>query len=541
MSVKVANVASDVGGPRALRQRAGRRAALLSASAAALALAIPLVIIWKWPSARWEFVPLHSLAEGTGGVLALVISGVLVAECQRDARLGHYIWIAAALGGMGTLDIFHAAVRPGNLFVWLHSLANLAGGGFFALVWLKPRWSAPRAWVLPVCVVAAGVLVGSASCLAPGVLPAMIVSHEFSTTAKLLNVGGGAAFFVAAAYFIAGALRSDTADNPLFAVHCTLFGMAAVLFELSTLWDATWWAWHLLRLTAYLVAAGFAVVTYMNKEWRLRQAYAELAQVNRHLEALVERRTRELARSNADLEQFAYVASHDLQEPLRKVSVFGEMLVAECGAALGPQGVDYVHRMRNAARRMQTLINDLLTLSRVSTQARPFELVELEHLAHSVVADLEIRLRETGGRIEIEALPPLRGDAAQLRQLLQNLLSNALKFHRPGVPPQVRVSARIVPPGQSAALPDAPPGPLCELTVEDNGIGFDMKYLDRVFAPFQRLHSREQYEGSGIGLAICQKIVERHGGRITATSQPEVGSRFVVVLPVDGPPTPSAP
>jgi PAS domain S-box-containing protein len=245
-------------------------------------------------------------------------------------------------------------------------------------------------------------------------------------------------------------------------------------------------------------------------------------------EAALRRQAGELARSNAELEQFAYVASHDLQEPLRKIQAFGDRLKTRCGEALSVEGLDYLQRMQNAASRMQTLINDLLSYSRVATNARAFAPVDLAEIARYVVSDLESRIDQVGATVSVEPLPVISGDRLTLSQLLQNLIGNALKFHKPGVPPHVNVRSNVGPD------PNGAPGDVCRITVEDNGIGFDDKYTDRIFQLFQRLHGRNEYEGTGIGLAICRKIVRRHGGAITAHSTPGVGSRFIVTLPVNG-------
>jgi PAS domain S-box-containing protein len=240
-----------------------------------------------------------------------------------------------------------------------------------------------------------------------------------------------------------------------------------------------------------------------------------------------------LRRSNAELQDFAFVASHDLQEPLRKIQAFSERLTTKCAAQLGAEGQDYLQRMRNAAQRMSTLIEDLLMFSRVTTQARPFARVDLNELARGVVEDLEARLQQTGGEVKIQDLPVIEADPTQMRQLLQNLIGNALKFHRPGESPLVRVFARGLE-AESGARRTWSRGrenELCQIFVQDNGIGFDEKYLDRIFTIFQRLNERSLYAGSGIGLAICRKIVERHGGSITARSQPGGGSTFIVNLP----------
>ena len=239
----------------------------------------------------------------------------------------------------------------------------------------------------------------------------------------------------------------------------------------------------------------------------------------------------ELARSNEELQQFALVASHDLQEPLRKVQAFGDQLQARYADVLDERGRDYLARMQDAAARMQQLINDLLSLSRVTTQGRPFLPVDLAQIAREVVADLQTRLERTEGSVEIGELPTIDADPLQMRQLLQNLIGNGLKFHRPGTPPVVRVFAEPVE-AVAADACSAVDATRCRLIVEDNGIGFEEKYLDRIFTVFQRLHGRGEYEGTGVGLAICRKIVERHGGTITARSTVGQGSVFVVTLPM---------
>jgi PAS domain S-box-containing protein len=252
----------------------------------------------------------------------------------------------------------------------------------------------------------------------------------------------------------------------------------------------------------------------------------------RKSEAKLRQFTLELERSNRELQDFAYVASHDLQEPLRKIVVFSERLREKSSDNLGAEACDYLERMSKAAARMQNLINDLLTFSRVTTKAQPFKPVDLAHVAREVVSDLEGRIEQVKGRVELGTLPVIQAEELQMRQLLQNLIGNALKFHRPEESPVVKVEAQIV----SGLLPQAGSGgldqELCRLTVSDNGIGFDEKYLDRIFNVFQRLHSRNEYEGTGMGLAIARKIVQFHRGEITAQSKPGHGAAFIVTLPV---------
>lgn len=287
-----------------------------------------------------------------------------------------------------------------------------------------------------------------------------------------------------------------------------------------------------------LVFALFAAIYYLIKRdtaERLRNE-AALRLANDELENRVQERTAELGkinvelqRSNRELQDFAFVASHDLQEPLRKIQAFGDRLRMKFGEKLGAEGIDHLSRMQNAAKRMQTLINDLLTFSRVTTKAQPFVAVDLEKTAREVLEDLETRIQQTNGLIELGELPSIDADPLQMRQLLQNLIGNALKFHRPEIAPVVKVNGKII---SGSDEQDSAPGNFCRIEIEDNGIGFDEKYLDRIFTPFQRLHARNEYEGTGMGLAVCRKITERHGGEITAESVPGEGTKFIVTLPV---------
>lgn len=270
-------------------------------------------------------------------------------------------------------------------------------------------------------------------------------------------------------------------------------------------------------------------------EHRQRSGEA-LRRANDELERRVLERTADLnetneslRRSNRELEQFASVASHDLQEPLRKIQAFGDRLQTKCAAELGDNGREYLGRMQASAARMRSLIDALLSYSRVTTKAQPFAAVNLEAVAQDVVSDLEDRLQREGGRIEIGTLPTIEADPLQMRQLLQNLIANGLKFHAPGSEPLVQVKARMLPASEEEVGKVA----CCEIAVRDNGIGFEEVYLDRIFELFQRLHGRQEYEGTGMGLAICRKIVERHGGTITARSAPGDGATFLINLPIE--------
>ena len=255
---------------------------------------------------------------------------------------------------------------------------------------------------------------------------------------------------------------------------------------------------------------------------RSNQSLNDEVAVRREAEDQAHQFADELQRSNRELEQFASVASHDLQEPLRKIQAFGDRLRTHCEAQLGEKGKDYLERMLSSSKRMRRLIDDLLAFSRIATKSQPFARVDLNRVAQEVLGDLESRIEQTGGRVDLQPLPVLQADPVQMRQLLQNLIGNALKFQKPNEPPVVQVSATQLRSAPSGEEYD-PQASYCEIIVQDNGIGFEQTYTDRIFELFQRLHGRDEYEGTGMGLAICRKIAERHGGHIAATSSPGQG------------------
>jgi PAS domain S-box-containing protein len=240
----------------------------------------------------------------------------------------------------------------------------------------------------------------------------------------------------------------------------------------------------------------------------------------------------QLESSNAELQNFASVASHDLQEPLRKIQAFSDRLRAKCGAQLSAQGLDYLERMQGAASRMQILIQDLLKLSRVTSRALPFEECNLNEIVKAVLSDLEIMIEQKNAQVEVNELPTLEADPVQMRQLFQNLISNALKFQKEGQKPEVVVEGRIFQMKERNIAGASPGQQICKIVVRDNGIGFDPKFGEQIFVVFQRLHSRSEYEGTGIGLAVCRKITDRHGGSIVAKSAEGQGAAFIVTLPV---------
>jgi light-regulated signal transduction histidine kinase (bacteriophytochrome) len=245
----------------------------------------------------------------------------------------------------------------------------------------------------------------------------------------------------------------------------------------------------------------------------LVRAHAELARRS----AAIERVNRQLTRSNEDLQQFAFVAAHDLQEPLRKVTAFCELLRDEYRDRLDGTALAYIDHAVNGALRMKALVSDLLEFSRVETQGKPLVPTSTEDALAQAIENLELPIEEAGATVECDRLPTIAADRAQLIRLFQNLIGNAIKY-RSDAPPRVHVWAE-------------PQDDEWIFHVEDNGIGIDPRHHDRIFVVFQRLHSREAYAGTGIGLAVCKRIVERFGGRIWVHSTPGRGSEFCFALP----------
>ena len=278
------------------------------------------------------------------------------------------------------------------------------------------------------------------------------------------------------------------------------------------------------QVERYLLASGEVVFNQTEKQqngkpvkiYGASQDVTELKISERNLKSYAAR----LEALNRDLESFSYIASHDLQAPLRKILQFGELVKTHTSLQVDEEVKEYIDRMQRAAVRMQSLISDLLAYSRVTNNLLSYRVIDLNQIVREVLDDLEAQIQASGAQVEVGDLPSLSAEPILMRQLFQNLIGNALKFHAPGKSPVVKIEAAF------------PTLKWVEIRVIDQGIGFDEQNLNKIFLPFERLHNRSEYEGSGIGLAICRKIVERHSGSITARSKAGEGATFIVALPV---------
>jgi PAS domain S-box-containing protein len=282
------------------------------------------------------------------------------------------------------------------------------------------------------------------------------------------------------------------------------------------------WRWFLVR----------EIVFKTDEQGTIKQILGAALDISRRkeMEKTILQNTLQLEQSNASLEEFAYVASHDLKEPLRKISTFGDRLVATQMESLSPEGKLYLKKIVDASQRMQVMINDLLSISMI-TGNRAFENYSLQKILDETLQTLEYKIEQQNAIIRSDTLPEAKIIPAQFRQLFQNLLSNSLKFVRDDVQPLITIKYALASAHEMVHYQLAPSSHYHKIEISDNGIGFENEFAGKIFAIFQRLHGRSEYEGSGIGLAICKKIVEHHGGIIYASGAPDKGATFTIILP----------
>ena len=296
-------------------------------------------------------------------------------------------------------------------------------------------------------------------------------------------------------------------------------------FGSQRLFDSDFNVAHLLKIVAYVVPLTGLVLDYVRtyqtqvvQHQELQQAHAKLNLKAYQMENL----NKDLTQSNAELEKFAYIASHDLQEPLRKIQAFGDRLHSALDSKVNERALDYVDRMQKSSTRMRNLIDDLLKFSHVGRYKYNFKEVDLQQLMNNVIDDLQLPIQEKNAQITFESLPVLQAEKNQLYQVFLNIINNALKFSHTEQRAQISISSAPVTLDEKKYW---------QITIADNGIGFEQQYADKIFEIFQRLHGRSQYEGTGIGLAVCKKIMDRHNGKISVESELGKGSRFILSLP----------
>jgi signal transduction histidine kinase len=472
-------------------------------------IAVHVISVILWKDVRFINETLHSAIEATGAVIAIFMAILLLwgREGEYDGRL---FLMAMGFLGMGVLDAFHAATTVEKGFVLLRSMAGLIGSLWFFLIWLpglapkKDKWKR-----LLLSIVTAGcVLFGIWTTSVRWALPEMTQGGRFTATAITINLIAGVLFAASAVRFIVDFHRSERPDIFLFACMAMLFGIAQLSFPFSALWDVTWWLWHALRLIAYILVLGVAVFERREAEDKIKKLNQDLQYHAAKLEA-----------SYKDMESFSYSASHDLRSPLINIHALSRLLVKDYGDGLDDNGRQLLNRIQENVKKMEQLINDLLAFSHVSSKEIRTSEINMEALTKEVFEEFRPTIRNRSVQLKMKDLPSAYGDQSMMRQVFANLFSNAIKFTK------AKEIAIIEVGGNTEGNENI-------YYVKDNGAGFDMVHADKLFALFHRLHSQNEFEGTGIGLVIIKRIIDKHGGRVWAEGKPNEGAKFCFSLPI---------
>jgi len=485
---------------------------------------------------------LHSSMETLGAFIALAMA-VLLFDRKHEKFGGKFFSIAVGFLGMGLLTGFHAITWQGNGLILLISISNLLGGFFFSLIYVKSfsiyKDTTFNRW-LPLIVAVGLVILAVWTFLFRKTLPAMAIEGKFTTAAIAFNSLGGILFILAGGQILYDYHLSKKLGIYFLAAMSFFFGLSGLMFTVSSLWSLTWWFLHIIRLVAYMLVVAFMYHEFKvadeelklyrdNLENLVKQRTVELADTNEQLSAEIqvrklaqaelEKQKSELKRSNEDLEQFAFIASHDLKSPLQSIAAHSQLLTELYKGKLDADADKYIANILDGIFRMKEIIDDLLTYSRVTTQLIAFSSFDSNKAFRQSLVNLQDEIEKSGTEINSDSLPKIRGDPTQICELFQNLIGNAIKYSAPK--PKIQVRARKK---DNEWI----------FSVSDNGIGIDPKYYEQIFIVFKRLHNRKEYSGTGVGLAICKKIVERHGGKIWVESEPGKGSTFYFTIPDTG-------
>jgi signal transduction histidine kinase len=463
---------------------------------------------------------------------------LVIASGYLFTSLTQIPWVLTFPGLLAPMGLLGAGLQSTNwLFIVWH-----AGFPMFVIAYalLKDADPAKRLWrgsagaaiLLSVAMTAAVVCAATFLVTAGNALLPRLMLDTVHLSFLWFYAAGSAALLSVLALIVLWVRRRSVLDLWLMVVMCAyVIEICFISFPVAARFTVGWYAGRicaLLSSSLVLFVLLYEITKLYAQLVRAVLARAELLAMldkkNQDLEAANEelaQRSQELARSNAELEQLAYIASHDLQEPLRMVASYLQLLEQRYGERLDADAHEFIEFAVDGATRMQALIDDLLTYSRVGSRAQPLQPTDCMAVVEAVIRSVRVAIEESGTRVTYDPLPTVTGDATQLMQLFQNLIANAIKFRR-DQGPEIHIHAE-------------PEDGFWRFSVQDNGIGIAPEYFDRIFVMFQRLHSRSTYSGTGIGLAICQKIVERHGGRIWVESTPGTGSTFQFTLPREKP------
>jgi len=475
-------------------------------------LVAPLVVIlcriFYFPSFRYNNHVLHAIIEASGSTLALVTGGMLYLLNRQFHWTDKFRWASCSLISMGTLALVHILTANDDHSLVASELMNNLCAGFLAvLCWLpaKPESSMPRqAWPeLATFVGATGIAVLTTH--SPSFFPTWLEATGYSQSYFLLSVISAVFFLSAATKFFLDYRTTKKTKNLFLGDLFLLSGVSAVFPATFAPWGPVWWSWQVLQFLGYLCAFLLVTVLAVRLEKQIEASQAEL-----------KRLSDELARSNEDLVHFAHVASHDLQQPLRMISMYLTLIPPTEIEKLDAETKEFIAFARDGAKRLQAMVVQLLRFSEVGRGDLKLEPVDLSALAQTVVTGLGPLIHETGAEVQFGQLPSLRCQPSLLSEALQNLIVNAIKYHGP-TRPHVQVEAAKV------------EGELV-VSVKDHGLGIEPRFQKCIFEPLRRLHGQE-IPGTGMGLASTKRIIERLGGKIWLESTPGQGSTFSFSIP----------
>jgi signal transduction histidine kinase len=487
-----------------------KHAYLFLAAIIICSLAVHVIGNILWKDLRLISEPLHSTIEAIGAAIAIFMAIVLFWG-KKDVYGGKLFPMAMGFLVMGILDGFHAASSFNKGFVLLRSVAGLTGSLWFSLVWIPGLLSKKSGvWksLVPWIVTGGSVLFGIWTIFGRRTFPVMLQGGRFTTLAISINIVAGVLFAIAAVRFIVDFYRSESLELFLFASMAILFSISQFSFPYSAPWDITWWLWHALRLTAYVMVLGFAVFERKEAEDAVKKLNQDLQTNATRLEA-----------SYKDMESFSYSASHDLRSPLITIHAASRILLKDYVKKLDNDGGQLLSIIQQNAQKMEQLISDLLAFSRVTTKEIQKSEIDMTALTKKVFEEFKSAIGNRRVQLEMKDLPAAYCDESMMRQVLANLLSNAIKYTTPKEFAIIEVGGIRV---ENENV----------YHVKDNGVGFNMENAHKLFNIFQRLHGQEEFEGTGIGLVIVKRIVEKHGGRVWAEGRPKEGAKFCFALPV---------
>lgn len=480
---------------------------------------------------RWTHYPFHSMIESIGSLSALTIATLMILMVRKDHLPHRYILVACALISMGILDGVHAALHAGHAFVWLHSVATMAGGLIFTAIWLPESCLTHKCQnVLIVSITGLSLFIGILSVLSPDILPTMVINGEFSILAKVLNLSGGIGFLAGTSYFVYHKLKSQRThaaqkrrnEDMVFANHCLLFGIAGLLFEFSVIWDAGWWWWHVLRLVAYLVVLVYFFALFKQQQDELSNNELKLSNMNKSLEQRVYERTKELEIANQAKTDFLSNMSHELRTPMNAILGFAQIL--DYDEKLNMEQKESVNEIMKGGNHLLGLISQVLDLAKIEAGKMSSETSdhELNSILGECLSFIDPLIKQHNIELVDKIIPStnysIHVDPIQFKQVVLNLLSNAIKYNSD--------NGRIILSCEKSA------NSCIRINVADTGKGLTEEEQNNLFKSFERLGEYEGIDGAGIGLVISKNLIELMNGKIGVKSSVGEGSCFWIQVPL---------